>query len=294
MKILVTGGTGMLGHAVHKVLPDAKYVGSATHNLTDRDTADELVADGWDVVIHAAARVGGIKDNSDNPYDYFTENAQINTNVVNACVFYKVPKLIAISSTCVYPANPPSFPITEEMLHAGPPHETNFGYAYAKRMMQVQIDAARKQFGFKWSVIYPSNLYGPHDTFDLQRSHVVPALMMKMHKAKVEGEDSVVLMGTGTPLRQFTYVDDLASAIVDNVSGGDGVDFNFAPEGVNHSISGLATAIKSVVGYKGSIIWSGHTDGVMRKDVLCPRSWRGTPLLAGLAKTYQWFLENKA
>ncbi len=301
MKILVTGGTGMLGHALQKVLPDAVYVGSQDYHLKDPLMAHNCIAHNGipDVVIHCAARVGGIKDNSERPYDYFVENARINTNVVDACVFYKVPKLIAISSTCAYPAKPPSFPITEDMLHAGPAEETNFGYAYAKRMMQVQIDAARKQHGFKWSVIYPSNLYGPHDTFDLQRSHVVPALMMKMHKAKADKSPSVQLLGSGNALRQLTYVGDLARFIGTMVESDQSGDFNFAYP-INLPILQIAQIVAEIVGFRGVIEYSGELEGVAQKDVAIQRAFdvfgdpKFTIPLQGIAETYQWYLENKA
>lgn len=306
MKILVTGGTGMLGHALRKHLPDARYMGYTRGDqccdLSNRHEADDVVG-GNDVVIHCAARVGGIKDNNDKPYDYFTENALINTNVVDACVRFKVPKLIAISSTCVYPADPPSFPITEEMLHLGPPHETNFGYAYAKRMMQVQIDAARKQFGFKWSVVYPSNLYGPHDTFDLQRSHVVPALMMKMHAAKEIGADTVELWGTGKATRQLTYVNDLARLLFAMSQSDVHGDFNFAWP-IGQTIEQIAELTALIVGFKGKIVFDGRLDGVLCKDVSDAKLCDAFGIISlgldmvttfeGIKQTYEWYLANGA
>lgn len=294
MTTLVLGGTGMLGTALRDRL-EAVYVGSEQANLLKGDETYRLFEEVQpDCVIHCAARVGGIKDNSENQYRYFTENARINLNVISNCVLFKVPKVIAVSSTCVYPANPPSFPITEDMLHAGPPEKTNYGYAFAKRMMQVQIDAAREQFGFKWSVIYPSNLYGPHDTFDLQRSHVVPALMLKMHNAKVRGDESVTLMGTGKALRQFTFVADLAHQIVNLLAFTEDIDFNYAPS-ASHSIEYLSEIVAGVVGFEGDVLFDGAMDGVMRKDV---RGWMVhphtmTPLHYGLSETYRWFLANK-
>lgn len=302
MRILVTGGTGMLGHALRKHLPDAVYVGSKDADLRDWVACQRLFLEDYDCVIHCAARVGGIKDNNDLPYEYFIDNAMINANVVSACVKHRVSKLIAISSTCVYPANPPSFPITEDMLHLGPPHETNFGYAYAKRMMQVQIDAARKQYGFKWSVVYPSNLYGPHDTFDLQRSHVVPALMMKMHAAKMAGAETVEVWGTSNARRQLTYVDDVAAFIASLVISEKCGDFNFAypPE---LTIWEIATMIAAVIGFAGQFAFNSKLDGVAKKGVSMSQArelWgmdemmKMHDLRTSLIKTYEWYLANGA
>jgi len=308
MKILVTGGTGMVGNAIKRNLKnhEAKFVGSSDYNLKNEAEVKKLFYDYWpDAVIHLAARVGGVKDNSDFLYDYFYENLRINTNVINQCKVDGIKNVIALSSTCVYPKYVESYPVKEEELHKGYPEDTNFGYAFAKRMMQVQMETARIQDklerereNYRWSILYPSNLYGPYDTFDLQKSHVIPALVLKFHKAKMEGRDSVELYGTGKPLRQLTYVDDIANQIVKMIDSEVSGDFNFANPR-NYSIAEIAQAISVVIGYNGSIYYNGKLDGVYRKDVDITKISQMfhlepfTPLEEGLDKTYKWFLENK-
>lgn len=299
MKILVTGGTGMVGNALKEFFPEATFVNSTHANLQDPSQTTQLFAsEEPDVVIHLAARVGGIKDNSDYIYDYFLQNLKINTNVVDACKAFRVPKLIAISSTCVYPAVVSSYPITEDMLHNGYPEKTNYGYAFAKRMMQVQMQAVVEQECRNWSIIYCSNLYGPFDTFDLQKSHVAPALMLKFHFAKAKNLPFVELYGTGKALRQLTYVRDLALQISKFVSTDVKGDYNFAnPQ--NYSIAEVANVICNTVGYEGKMRYNGLLDGVMRKDVSIDKISKEfkidefTGLENGMKKTYNWFLNNK-
>jgi GDP-L-fucose synthase len=298
MKVLVTGGTGMVGKALKKILPDATYLSSMDCDLRDvRGVSGLFFAHKPDAVIHLAARVGGIKDNSDFIYDYFVQNLRINTNVINACVELRIPKVIALSSTCVYPAVVESYPIKEEVLHKGYPEKTNYGYAFAKRMMQVQIEAARRQYGLNWSVVYPSNLYGPHDTFDLQKSHVIPALMLKFHNAVKEGKDIVELYGTGLPLRQLTYVDDLAKMLLRILNSDISGEFNFANPR-NYSIAEIAQAVAKVTNYWGSIHYNGKLDGIHRKDVDISKIssvFALEPFVdldEGLRRTYDWYLQQ--
>lgn len=299
MKMLVTGGTGMVGLSLKAKFPQAVFVGSKDFDLTDRDQTDAMLDKHKpDTVIHCAARVGGILDNDKNPFHYFADNARINLNVVDECFRHRIPRLIAISSTCVYPAKVEQYPMTLPVLHSGPPDPTNFGYAYAKRMMQVHIEAARQQFGCDWTVVYPSNLYGPNDTFDLERSHVIPAMLLKVHQAKKAKDAMVKLRGSGFPQRQFTYVDDLSTFIkrvVDkNLSG----DFNFAYPS-NHTIASAAALVKDVVKYEGRFEWDGTMNGVMRKDVEAAattimRHEEYTNLRDGLANTYRWFVAQES
>jgi GDP-L-fucose synthase len=304
--ILVTGGSGMVGHALRSFLPDAIYLGSRDGDLRDPQAVRAIFrAFEPSAVIHLAARVGGIKDNSDYLYNYYVDNIRINTNVLDSAAEEGVKRLVALSSTCVYPKNPPSFPITEDMLHRDYPEGTNFGYAFAKRMMSVQIDALRAQLGdtYRWATIFPSNLYGPHDTFDLQRSHVLPAMILKFHTAKKENRGEVALYGTGMPLRQLTYVGDLAAFLADFLATDIVGSYNFANER-NYQIGEIALSVAKALEYHGDFVWNGKLDGVMRKDVSCESirsvyASRGltlpqmTDLTTGIKKTYEWFLANK-
>jgi len=305
--IVVTGGSGMVGTALRERLGEGVYLCSDDVDLRDGVATRETFGRLWkeetiETVVHLAGRVGGIKDNAEHPYDYFRDNVLINTNVIDVCVALKIGKLLALSSTCVYPKDADRYPLDETMVHDGMPEETNRSYGYAKRMMQVQIDAAREQFGLDAVVLYPSNLYGPGDHFDLQRGHLVPALIRKMHEAKAAGRDSISLLGTGKPLRQFTFVDDLAKVIAaclerEGLSG----DFNFAtPE--NLSVRDIAATVAEVVGYRGRLDFQGDLDGQFRKDVTSDRleavfgKFDFTPLAKGAAATYAWYqqMENQS
>lgn len=307
MKILVTGGTGMVGNAIKRNITghEMVFVGSLDYDLTRKKQVVRLFSKFRpEVVIHLAAKVGGVKDNSDYVYKYYYQNILINTNVIEQCSASYVRKLIALSSTCVYPKVVKEYPIKEEELHNGYPEETNFGYAFAKRMMQVQINAARIEHKHEksqnhqhWSVVYPSNLYGPQDTFDLQRSHVIPALMLRFYQAKIEGKNEVEIYGTGCPLRQLTYVDDLAKFLINMIHKDVRGDFNFANP-INYSIAQIAQSVAKTVGYNGAISYNGKLDGVFRKDVDITKVSKVfqlepfTSLCDGLAITYKWFLDN--
>jgi len=161
-----------------------------------------------DSIIHLAARVGGVKGNSDYIADFFSENIRINTNVLDVARRLKIPKVLSLLSTCVYPDNP-TYPLTENQIHAGEPHQSNFGYAYAKRMLEVHSRAIRQQYGLKYITAIPNNIYGPNDNFDIENGHVIPSIIRKFHENKYP-----TLWGTGSPLREFTYSEDIARALL--------------------------------------------------------------------------------
>ena len=250
-------------------------------------------------VIHLAARVGGVKDNVDNPYPHFYENAMVNINVIHACVVNKISHVTAISSNCSFPKDVASYPMEENMLHLGPPEPTNFAFGYAKRMLQIQMEAARRQYGMKFLLFHSSNLYGPHDCFNLERSHVIPALIRKFHEAKRNKDESVKLWGDSRNLRQFTYVDDLARAISKCSEKEIDGDFNFA-QAKNCSLGELVYEIKKVVGYDGDVSFGGELGGIYRKDLDTTKLRKVvslgdmTDLVIGLKRTYDWFLEDIA
>lgn len=293
--ILVTGGTGMLGRSLQSRIPDAKYIGSKDCNLLNENEVREYMDCNPDVdlVIHLAALVGGIQDNAKRPYDYFTQNIKINTNIID-CSVQKGIKVVAISSSCSYPQTSEIYPFTEDMVHLGAPEDTNMSYGYAKRMMLIQLQSAFRQYGLPFVVLYASNLYGPHDCFDTEKSHLVASLIRKFHFAKTSGDDSVELLGTGKSLRQFTYVHDVSDCIVKIIENNCCGDFNIASP-FNLTIKEIAHIAQDVVGYKGKIIFNGKLDGQYRKDVSCSKllsaigDYKFTTLQKGIEDTYKWY-----
>jgi len=293
MKVLVTGGSGLVGKHLQDILPDAVYVSSVDYDLTDRREAYTMVDDYKpDVVIHLAARVGGIMDNMNYPVKYLEENIMMNTNVLKACHEFDVKRVIAILSTCVYPDVVETYPMKEEDLFNGPPTPTNFSYGFAKRCMAAHIDSYRKQYDKKWSYLIPCNLYGEYDKYEEHHSHFVSALIKKIYEA----EDSIELWGTGKPLRQFMYGGDLARVIKHMIDNDIVGSFNVAPEWV-HSINDLAEIGKKaclkdeiVVNYDND-----KPDGQYRKDVDSSKllsvlkDFEFTALEEGIKKVYDNF-----
>ena len=292
-KILVTGGSGLVGQHLQDILPNAIYISSKDYDLTDLQQVRDMMNDEKpNSVIHLAARVGGIVDNINYPVDYLEENVLMNTNVLKACHEFDVEKVIAILSTCVYPDVVDIYPMKEEDLFNGPPTPTNFSYGFAKRCMAAHIDSYRKQYDKKWSYLIPCNLYGEYDKYEEHHSHFVSALIRKIYEAK----DSIELWGTGKPLRQFMYGGDLARVIKYMINNDIVGSFNVAPEWV-HSINDLAEIGKKaclkeklVVNYN-----SNKPDGQFRKDVDSSKllsvlkDFEFTPLKEGIKKVYDNF-----
>ena len=292
-KILVTGGSGLVGQHLQDILPNAIYISSKDYDLTDLQQVRDMMNDEKpNSVIHLAARVGGIVDNINYPVDYLEENVLMNTNVLKACHEFDVEKVIAILSTCVYPDVVETYPMKEEDLFNGPPTPTNFSYGFAKRCMAAHIDSYRKQYDKKWSYLIPCNLYGEYDKYEEHHSHFVSALIRKIYEAK----DSIELWGTGKPLRQFMYGGDLARVIKYMIDKDVVGSFNVAPEWV-HSINDLAEIGKKaclkdklVVNYN-----SNKPDGQFRKDVdsskllSALKDFEFTPLKEGIKKVYDNF-----
>lgn len=300
MKVLITGGTGLVGSAFKEIKTDHDliFLSSKECDLRDNNQVDLLFGSyNPEAVIHLAAKVGGVKGNTDFISDFFSENIQINTNVLNTAKKNKVEKVLSLLSTCVYPDNP-TYPLTEDQIHNGEPHQSNFGYAYAKRMLEVQTRAIRQQHNLKFITAVPNNIYGPFDNFDLDNSHVIPAIIRKIYDAKKTGI-APVLWGSGRALREFTYSQDIAKAslfLLENYDKKEPINIGNTNE---YSIKYIAETISELLDYNGEIIWNKNMpEGQFKKPssnknfLKIYPNFDYTSIKDGLEKTCNWFVEN--
>jgi GDP-L-fucose synthase len=301
-KVWVAGHRGLVGSALLRRLgrEDCELL---TVDRSDCDLRDRTDVETWfndahpDVVLLAAARVGGIYANDVNPADFLYDNLMIQTNVIDAAHRHRVEKLVFLGSSCVYPRLAPQ-PIPEEALLTGPLEETNQWYATAKIAGLKLCQAYRRQYGSDFIAVMPSNLYGPGDRFDLRTSHVVPALIAKAHQAKRDAASVMEVWGTGQPLREFLHVDDAADAIVFVLKNYSGEQFLNIGSGNEISVADLATLVRDIVGFCGRIRFdTAKPDGTPRKvvDVSRIKALGWTPRISladGLAQTYRWYVEH--
>ena len=302
-KIYVAGHRGLVGSAIVRNLQAKGYenVIGKTHkelDLTDQAAVREFFEkERPDAVVLAAAKVGGINANNTTPAEFAYENMQIQCNVIECCHRYHVKKLLFLGSTCIYPRMAPQ-PIPEDALLTGPLEETNEAYAIAKISGLEMCKFYKRQYGDDFISCMPTNLYGPYDNYDLSGSHVMPAMIRKFHEAKVSGASEVELWGTGTPLREFLYVDDMADACVfllENYSGEQHVNIGTGKE---VTIKELAEIVKRTVGFEGEIVWNADMpDGTPRKltnvDKLHGLGWtHKVELEEGVELAYRWFKDN--
>lgn len=303
--IYVAGHLGLVGSAIWRHLEEQGFtslVGAGSSDLDLRDREPTLAffrRERPDVVIDAAARVGGILANSTYPADFLSDNLRIQVNVMDAAKETGVERLLFLGSSCIYPKYAEQ-PIKESSLLTGALEPTNDTYAIAKIAGILQVQATRRQYGRNWISAMPTNLYGPNDNFDLRSSHVLPALLRRFHEATQSGAREVVLWGSGTPRREFLHVDDLAAAslfLLENYDSGETVNVGV---GEDLTIRELAELVADVVGYGGVIVQDpSKPDGTPRKLLDVSRindlGWKASvPLRVGVAATYQWFLEHRA
>ena len=300
--VYVAGHTGLVGSAICRRLArdgvEPLVARSLELDLTSQAAVEAFFTDhSIDRVYLAAARVGGIYANDVYPAEFLRDNLAIQTNVIHSAWKSGASKLVFLGSSCIYPKLAPQ-PLIEGSLLTGPLEPTNEWYAIAKITGIKMCQAYRKQYGFDAISLMPTNLYGPGDNFDLETSHVLPALIRKFHEAKVSGARSVVLWGSGTPYREFLHVDDLADACVflmENYSGPDIVNVGV---GQDITIRDLAELVRDIVGFEGEIeLDSSKPDGTPRKlldtSKLAALGWRPSISLAdGIASTYAWYMEN--
>jgi GDP-L-fucose synthase len=299
--VWVTGHRGMVGSALVRALSKRGDCRVLTVPRQELDLTDLRGVRAWmqenkpEVVIVAAAKVGGILANSTLPADFLYDNLAISANVIHSAFELDVEKLLYLGSSCIYPRLAPQ-PIAEEALLTGPLEPTNEWYAIAKIAGIKLCQAYRKQHGRNFIAAMPTNLYGPNDNFDLASSHVLPALIRKIHEAKLTGKPSVVLWGTGTPRREFLHVDDMAAGCLFLVENYDGYEHVNVGSGEDHEIRHLAQVIADVIGYAGSFVFdTSKPDGMPRKLMDSSKvngmGWKPhLSLTDGIRETYQWFL----
>jgi GDP-L-fucose synthase len=304
-KIFVAGHKGLVGSAIARALAAAGYAGVVTRTKSELDLRRQdaverfFEAERPAYVFLAAAKVGGILANDSRPADFVRDNLQIETNVVDAASRFGTKKLLFLGSSCIYPKHAPQ-PMPESCLLTGPLEPTNEAYAVAKIAGIQMVKQYRRQYGFRGISLMPTNLYGPGDNFDLQSSHVLPALMRKIHQAKVDGAREVVVWGTGQPRREFLHVDDLADACLFLMANYDDESIVNVGVGEDLSIRELATLLKQVIGYEGALQFdTSKPDGTPRKLLDVSRihalGWRARiPLRRGIEETYAWYLAHRS
>ena len=304
-KIYIAGHRGMVGSACWRAMDSAGYsnlLGKTSKELDLRDQRevnDFIQKEQPEVIIDAAARVGGILANDTYPYEFLMDNMLIQNNLIRAAHENNVSKFIFLGSSCIYPKFAPQ-PLKEEYLLTDSLEPTNEWYAIAKISGVKLIEALRKEYNRDYVSLMPTNLYGPNDNYDLKTSHVLPAMIRKFHEAKEAGNTPVKLWGSGTPMREFLYVDDLGKAVLHALENSLDEHLYNIGTGVDLTIKSLAELIQEAVGHKGDIIWdSSKPDGTPRKlmdnSKMESQGWKAEVSLAqGITLAYHWFLDNES
>ena len=292
-KLLVTGGNGLVGSSI---ISDVKI--GKEYDLRNIEETNKMFEYHKPThVIHCAGKVGGLSANMNYKGEFFYDNIMINTNVIESARLNNVKKLVSFLSTCVFPDNI-EYPITEKKIHLGEPHSSNYPYAYAKRMADIQIRAYREQYGLEYVSVIPTNIYGPNDNFSLESGHVIPMLLHKMYVAQRDNTDFVV-WGSGTPLREFIYSKDIAKLsewALDNYNESEPIIFSNSNE---ISIKDLVDLLVNEFNFKGKVIFDKtKPDGQFRKPSDNSKlksylpNFEFTPIEQGLKETINWFIEN--
>lgn len=307
MRVIITGGSGLVGKAIQEVSKryeeDTEFIflSSRDCNLLEFEEIDQVLSrEKPDAIIHLAAQVGGLFKNMMNKVAMFEDNMIMNMNLLRAAHKNNIQRVISILSTCIFPHLIPEYPIRESMLHDGPPHHSNDGYAYAKRMLEVQSKAYQENYDRDYICLIPTNIYGPHDNYDLQNAHVIPALIHQCYLSMQE-EREFMVKGSGKPLRQFIYSHDLAELILwalFHYNSRENLILS-VDERDELSIEYIARRIAREMGYEDKIIFdTSYSDGQYKKTVSnellrshLPQ-YRFTPFEEGIHHSVQWFLQN--
>ena len=303
LNIFISGHNGMVGSSIKRIIDKTNHklitASRKELNLENSDDVNDFFRkEKIDLVINAAAKVGGILANKDFPYDFLMKNMKIQNNLIEASINNNVKRYIFLGSSCIYPKFAPQ-PIKEEHLLTGSLEPTNQWYAIAKISGILGCQAAKKQFGLNAISLMPTNLYGENDNFDLQSSHVLPAMIRKFDDAKMNNHERVSLWGTGNPFREFLHVDDMAKAVVFCIENELEYEIYNVGYGSDISIKDLALLIQKIVGHEGEIIWdNSKPDGTPKKlmdsSKLRKSGWQPEILLEdGILRTYKWYLQNK-
>jgi len=305
MRVLVTGGTGLVGCALQKVIAEGKeldewiFVSSKDANLLNKEQVEQMFEKHKPThVIHLAAKVGGLFANMKYKVDFFRENLYMNDNVMEACRKYKVEKLLTCLSTCIFPSKVDKYPIDESMLHQGAADKSNYGYAMAKRMVDVANHCYREQYGLNYISLAPGNLYGPWDNFTIEGGHVIPGLIHKCYLAKRDNADFSI-WGSGKPLRQFLFAEDFARILLWIVKNYNDPETVICCTEEETSIGDVADIIAKETEFKGkSVRDTSKSDGQFKRTVsnqklmkLMP-DFKFTPIKDGIMQTVKWFSEN--
>ena len=299
-KILVTGGTGLVGTYLKKILPDATYVSSKDYNLLDKKEVQRMFTDIKPrKIIHLAARVGGVHHNIQEPVKYFEENLLMNTFVLQESFLNKVESFLGMLSSCIYPNDVKNYPIKEENLLEGAPHQDLFSYSYAKRCLAIQIDAYNKKYNTKYNYLIPCNLYGEYDKFDPIEGHFVGALIEKIINAKKSRSKSIEIFGDGTPYRQFMHAGDLAQIIKMTILKNIFLSFNVATD-ENYTIKKIVEIALEACNIQNLNIYfdKSKPNGQLRKDIDITNSKKlfhdFTPinLIDGIKEIYNKKIDN--
>ena len=302
-KIYIAGHRGMVGSACWRALTSAGYSNLIGMTSKELDLRNQQVVDDFiktekpDAIIGSAAKVGGILANDTYPYEFLMDNMLIQHNLLRSAHENDIEKFIFLGSSCIYPKHAKQ-PLKEEYLLTGPLEPTNEWYAIAKISGVKLIEALRKQYSRDYVSLMPTNLYGPNDNFDLENSHVLPAMIRKFHEAKQDNHSSVILWGSGSPLREFLHVDDLAQAVLFALEHKlDDYLYNVG-SGSDLTIKALAKMIQKVIGHNGQVLWddskpNGTPKKLMDSYKLNDMGWESsTELIDGIKKTYEWFLKS--
>lgn len=293
MNKLITGGSGLIGSAFNEGVKLNSNV-----DLRDYSNVESIIQTyNPEVVVHCAAKVGGVGANMQFPADFFMDNIRMNTNVIEACHKLKIPKLVSFLSTCVFP-DKVEYPLDETKIELGPPHHSNFAYAYAKRMADVQIRAFNKQYGTQYFSVIPCNVYGPNDNYSLEVGHVIPMLIHKCYLAK-QNNTAFEVWGDGTPLREFVYSKDVANIVDLLIEKYEGTDPVIISNPIEYSIKQVVDLIAGYVGFNGEIVWlTDKPNGQYRKPSSNQRllsiigDYEFTTLEKGLKESVEWFILN--